>query len=103
MANEVPESLRPALAAVVDSLAAGDYAAIDTSGDVGTWIRQYPATLRPLPPEAWADADAVPIETGGWSVVVPLWTVEEGRSDLSLTATVYESPVRVLGVDVHVL
>lgn len=45
----------------------------------------------------------MPIETRGWSVVVPLLAVEEGRSDLSLTATVHDAPVRVVGVDVHVL
>jgi hypothetical protein len=103
MAERVPEVLRPALVEVVERLAAGDYAAIDSEGDVGTWVRTYPATLIALPEQAWDEADAVPIETGGWSVVLPLWTAEEGRSDLSLTATVYEAPVRVVGVDVHVL
>ena len=44
----------------------------------------------PLPPEGWDLADAVRV--GGrpeqWFVAIPLWTSEEGRSDLTLEATV---------------
>jgi hypothetical protein len=103
MAEQVPEAFRPALAAIVERLAAGDYAHVGAAGDLGTWIRSYPARLVPLPLEAWEVADATPIVTGGWSVVLPLWTAEEGRSDLTLTATAHESPLRITDLDVHVL
>ena len=74
------------------------------------WIRNYGgagATIVPLPGEAWAEADAGPIDARpgqGW-VVLPLWTREEGMSDLSLEATVTESPGRVMVVidGIHVL
>jgi hypothetical protein len=57
--------------------------------------------------EAWASADAWPItgRSGEWAVVLPLWTYEEGMSDLSMEATVPESPdgISVVIDDIHVL
>jgi hypothetical protein len=46
-----------------------------------------------LPDEAWARADAGPIDArpGQWWVELPRWTREEGLSDLSLEATVTDS------------
>jgi hypothetical protein len=60
------------------------------------------------PPVSIVDVvDMVRIEGGGdrWSVVVPLWTEEEGRSDLSLEGVVERVGGRlVLHLDdVHVL
>lgn len=101
--EQVPERFRAALAAVVDRLVARDFDGAVARGDIGRWIRPYPATLIALPPQAWDLADAVPISTGGWSIRIPLWTEEEGRSDLTLTATVYESPLLVTDLDVLVL
>jgi len=95
MIEQVPQRFRAALAAVVDRLVARDFDSVVARGGIGRWIRPYPATLIALPPQAWDRADAVPISTGGWSVRTPLWTEEEGRSDLTLTATVYESPLLV--------
>jgi len=42
-------------------------------------------------------ARAIPAENeaGTWFVVVDLWTVEEGRSDFSLEATVREAGDRI--------
>lgn len=50
-------------------------------------IEQYGRSLIPLPAHGCALIDYVPINgnSTGWSVVVPLFTREEGRSDLSLT------------------
>jgi hypothetical protein len=61
------------------------------------WVRGYERTgaaLIPLPEEAWEVADAVPVAPGPdrWAVVMPLWTSEEGMSDLSMEVTVTESP-----------
>jgi hypothetical protein len=108
---------RPALAEVVERLAALDYQGLKRDGidpfpdsDLSMWIRNYGdrgATIVPLPDEAWAEADAWPVDArpGQWRVVLPLWTREEGMSDLSLEATVSESPGGVMVVieDIHVL
>jgi len=61
----------------------------------------------PLPDEAWAEADAGPIDAraGQWWVILPLWTREEGMGDLSLEATVTESGGGIVVVidDIRVL
>jgi hypothetical protein len=112
----VPAQFRRALVAVVERLAARDYQSLKRDGidpnpeaDLSLWIRNYGskgATIVSLPEEAWAVADAVPIvgRPGEWSVTVPLWSREEGMSDLSMEATVYESSegVSVVIKDIHV-
>ncbi len=114
---DVPAQFRPALAAVVERLVAGDYQGLkrdgidpDPAADLSLWIRNYGltgATIAPLPEEARASADAVPItgRPGEWAVVLPLWTQEEGMSDLSMEATVCESPggISIIVNDIHVL
>ena len=98
-AEPVPERWRPALSAVIDRLAAEDYMALERDGllndaykprpsEIARWITEYPATLVPLPPEAWPLSyfGRVVVETDTWWVVAPLWTAEEGRSDLSIEA-----------------
>ena len=113
----VPKRFRPALAEVVGRLAALDYEGLKRDGtdprpdsDLSMWIRNYGdggATIVPLPGEAWAEADAWPVDAspGQWWVVLPLWTREHGMSDLSMEATVTESPDGVMVVisDIHVL
>jgi hypothetical protein len=108
---------RRALAAVVERLAASGYQGLKRDGtdphpaaDLSLWIRNYGsegATIVPLPEEAWAEADAVPIagRPGEWSVIVPLWTREAGKSDLSMEATVFGSSedVSVVIDNIHVL
>jgi hypothetical protein len=75
--------------------------------ELSYWVRSYPARLAPLPPEAWELSDHGQVETelDTWWVVLPLWTVNERRSDLSLEATVREQSARVtVQIDgVHVL
>jgi hypothetical protein len=116
--DAVPVRFRAALAAVVERLSAGDYEGLKRDGidpypdaDLSYWIRDYGpsgATIVPLPEEAWASAGAVPVTVrpGEWAVVVDLWTREEGRSDLSMEATVAELPdgsVSVVINNIHVL
>lgn len=116
--ERVPDRWRPAIESIVDRLVAKDYAGLvrdgfvsyasdPTDSSIGTWIEDYPATLVALPAEAWRYA-----ERGRWSnlpdawwVVVDLWTAEEGRSDLSMEATVRERDGQVLVVidNVHVM
>ena len=121
----VPERLRPALAQVVDRLVAGDFEGLKRDGidpypdsDLGVWIREYGrtpgsddpgrATLVSLPEETWQYAEVVFEDAGPprkWSVVVDLWTAEEGRSDLSMEADVIDGPagLQVRVHDIHVM
>jgi hypothetical protein len=106
----VPARFRPALAGVVERLAALDYQGLKRDGidpfpdsDLSVWIRNYGAagaTIVSLPGEAWAEGGAGPVAArpGQWWVVLPLWTREEGMSDLCLEATVTESPGGVMVV-----
>ncbi|MDO9394914.1 MAG: hypothetical protein Q7T71_00050, partial [Herbiconiux sp.] len=50
-------------------------------------VDTYGRTVSVPPPEWWALADVVEVRTSGvpkWHVAAPFWTVEEGRSDLSI-------------------
>jgi hypothetical protein len=102
----------------VDRLVARDYGSLAREGfvphasgpddtDIGYWIEQYPATLTSLPEEAWAGAERGRCvdDPDWWWVVVELWTVEEGRSDLSMEATVRECDgvLQIALQNVHVM
>ena len=114
----VPVAWRPAIESVVERLAAKDYAGLARDGlvshsaqandpGIGTWLEDYPATLTRLPAEAWDHAERGRLSNSpeAWWVVVDLWTAEEGRSDLSMEATVQEvdGKVRVVIDNVHVM
>jgi hypothetical protein len=109
----VPERFRPMLSNLIDMIAGGDTAAMRASpairvgsGDPLLWSGIIPARSSPLPAEGWDLVDAVQVarQPDLWSVTIPLWTDAEGRSDLSLDATVKdcpEGPVEEIGnVDV---
>ena len=102
----VPERFRAALSRIVDRIVAGDYEGLardhtsDPDSDLGLWARQYPATFVSLPPEAWEHADALyRPERDDWHVVLPLWSAEEGRSDMCLELTVRE---RSAGLEIEI-
>jgi hypothetical protein len=87
------------LSALIGMIAAGDVAAMRAdpairvgAGDPLLWARDYPGAVIPLPADGWDLSDAVQIggQPGLWSVIIPLWTQAEGRSDLSLEAMVEE-------------
>ena len=110
----VPERFRPAVHALICMIADGDVAGICASpwirvseGDPLLWTRDYPGTLVPLPEEGWDLADTIQISEHPklWSIVIPLWTDIEGRSDLTLEATVEErgeGPIVTID-NIHVL
>lgn len=112
-AGAVPERFRPALIAAIDMIAAGDAAAMRADpkirihgDDPLLWVRDHPGTLTTLPPEGWDIADAIQLQADPdtCSAVIPLWTGQEGRSDLSLEATVTDlddGPLITID-DVHV-
>lgn len=71
-------------------------------------IEQYGRKLITPPSDAYNFMDVVVIRgasTPSWSVTMPLWTKEEGRSDLSLELTIIEEVegFKVEVDDIHVL
>ena len=84
-----------AVGSVVDLLVRGEYEAVEriTEGDrmsaeeIGEAISEYGRTLvRPDRAEWWPLVVVTPVtaERGKLHVEAPLWTAEEGRSDLTL-------------------
>jgi hypothetical protein len=88
---------------VVALLVRGEYAALEVlsrgvrlgADDLARAVREYPATLalppagRELPLGVYEHRGAVP---RSWGVDADLWSIEEGRSDLTLQLTVRERP-----------
>jgi len=83
------------IADVVADLASGKFEEVArrsnsrhlSASEIGQAIRSYGRELIPLPPEALSLVDFVSVRGSNppeWSVIVPLFTKEEGRSDLSL-------------------
>lgn len=79
-----------------------------TATEIDAAIKGYGRQLIEPPVDAWQFMNIVPVRSSSpqrWSVVMPLWTIEEGRSDLSLECTAIqngESVVLELD-DIHVL
>jgi hypothetical protein len=102
---------------IVTLLCRGDYYAVEqltagerlSAGELAQAVDDYPGTLQPPPSWEAAPLDVVPVTSADsptWSVVVPLWTVEEGLSDLSLELTIRERREGgyIIGIDdLHVL
>ena len=98
----VPEIWRATFEAIVWQFVRGNYAihgkviavapvSSATAEQISTYIQDYVATLVPLPEKAWTTS--VSIWYGNhWSVLVDLFTEEEGASDLVLSANVTELP-----------
>ena len=108
--------LRLATRDIVDQLVSGDYESLVkqvaksrlTSDDLRNVIVDYGRKLVSPPMDAYQDLDAVRIEDTNaptWSVRAPLWTVEEGRSDLTLELTIVlgSNTPRVELDDLHAL
>ena len=102
---------------VVAQLAARRYADLErrthgvrlSARELAGAVRDYGRRIIPPPDGAELLVDVVPItaaEPPAWSVNVPLWTAEEGRSDLTLELTVRTGPDGEYAVeidDLHVL
>jgi hypothetical protein len=92
---------RPMLCEVVRSLVEGDYdlakgiAGVEpvsaaTAGQIRAYLTEYGATLVELTDDTWQTSVAQWMGTH-WEILVDLWTVEEGRSDLVLAGKVAET------------
>ena len=97
-----PSKLRNTVSALTNRLAMGDYEGLCrlprasrlSPAEIERVVRDYGRQLIPLPIPAFETVDIVPVSKSHpqqWSVVVPLWSKEEGRSDLSLQLTVEDS------------
>ena len=94
-------------------LVAGDYAAIEhftagvrmPSAEIQESVNKYGRTLIMPPERSLDDLDVIDIAPEvcrgrrQWSVRVALWTVEEGRSDLSMECTMIDRSGDLLGVE----
>lgn len=101
--------------ALVDMLVKGNFDQLERDGRSGRLSSQelkealqgYGSTIIALPDEAFHLADVYPVkgQKTTWAVDVPLWTAEEGRSDLTLSLTVSDSQdgVRLEIDDLHTL
>jgi len=111
----LPEAFRAPIRRLATDLARGDLGRLVEDGRCGVMtedqmrhaIKSYGRTLASLPDEAFDRAQVRPLEDEekAWEVILPLWTVEEGESDLSLVASVMmmEGNVWVELYDLHVL
>lgn len=104
-----------AIRQLVEDLVAGDYAAVVADSRIGRLtedelrraIAEYGKTLVSLPVDGVDAADVYPSDNdpSEFAVDLPLWTAEEGRSDLTLSLTVVDrddGPVVSID-DLHVL
>jgi hypothetical protein len=97
--HAVPSEWRPKLRDIADALAAGNYslrglASVDpldeaTAAGVARNIGDYGCTLTSLSEESW-DTSVCQWQLDYWEVLVDLFTVEEGCSDLVLHVHVFE-------------
>jgi hypothetical protein len=95
----VPEQLKRTTSEILSRLARGEYDSVVnsasksrlTSNDLRAVIEDYGRHLIPPPPEASELVDAIRVDRAvvpTWSVRTPVWTREEGRSDLTLELTI---------------
>jgi len=100
-AHPVATAWRPTLREIVKALAEGDYGltrgvvavapvSAATAERIRGYIASYGETLTELPDESWQSSISQWMRTH-WEVVVDLWTVESGRSDLVLSMSVFET------------
>ena len=98
---------------LVGMLVAGDYAGLEavsrgrrlTAEQLRQAVEEYGRELR-MPPEPVFDniEDVIELEDAtrrAWSVLVDLWTVEEGRSDLTLEVVLTDTGGEQYDIEIH--
>jgi hypothetical protein len=113
----LPEHLKPTLKKLVADLVSGDHSMLEQDGRSGRLdakqiegaILRYKCHLIDPPISAYDDLEAFYIKGSvppAWAVDIDLWTIEEGRSDLTLSVTISEENPNVIRIeidDLHVL
>ena len=100
-AHPIADAWRPQLREIVKALAERDYALArgirgvepaskETAEQIRAYIADFGETLADLPDESWNSSVSQWMGTH-WDVLVDLWTVESGRSDLVLHMRVFEA------------
>lgn len=110
---ELPTEARDAIRALVHDLVLGRFTEIErerrigrlTADELKRAVTEYGRTLIDLPGEAWPLIDTHAVSDTTFSVDVPMWTKEEGRSDLTLSVSVeiHGGTAQVSIDDLHVL
>jgi hypothetical protein len=97
----IPQVWRDVFCQIVKSLSNKDYLVNSTISNVPSLsisdskhiednIESYGEELTELPPETWDSSIYLWMGTH-WDVIIDLWTLGEGQSDLVLSAKVYET------------
>ena len=110
------ERLKRPIRQVIEHLVAGEYGELATltmghrltAQEMARALRDYGRTLAVPPDDAFDLMDVVEVRDAQprqWSVTMPLWTREEGRSDLSIVVTLIADAghFRIELDDIHVL
>ena len=114
MATGLPdERLKDPIRSLVREIAAGNYGRLEAEGKLGELtaedlreaVEDYGRTIVPLPDEAFDRVDYYEKQyEPGWLLDVPIYTEEEGASDLTLELETQESdPASVVVRNLHVL
>jgi len=96
----IPEVWRNTFSQIVEAFKDGDFrlqrgiarvffASADCAAGIEENIRSYGCQLTGLPEEAWKTS-ACQWMRGYWDVLIDLYTIQEGASDLVLAVRVYE-------------
>lgn len=99
--HPIAEAWRPRLREIVRALVEGDYAVARglpsvvppsqaTADRMRAYVGDFGETLAELPDEAWDSSVSQWMGTH-WDVLVDLWTLESGNSDLVLTLRIFEA------------
>lgn len=110
------EQLNQPVRQVIEYLLAGQFAELESltgrtrlsATEMARAISDYGRTLVSPPDDAFALMDVVEVRDARrarWAVTMPLWTREEGRSDLSIELTLIAAAggFRIEFDDIHVL
>jgi hypothetical protein len=100
--HPVATAWRSSFAEIVRAFVRGDYVlssgvphadpvSASTADHIRSYIADYGETLIELPPDTWSTSVAQWYGSH-WQVLVDLWTLESGRSDMVLDANVYPAP-----------
>ena len=93
--HPIATTWRPTLRQIANAIAEGDYGlsrgipavgpvSSATANQIRAYVSQYPETLTELSDDTWNSSVAQWMRTH-WEVIVDLWTIESGRSDLILS------------------